>query len=206
MLAVVTIGEWRGGDAGPVVVAWAVATAIASGLAAWAFRIEAERAFGPPGSPERQRRRLTGVQLARSFGAGVLVTAAFGLLLHFVSQVDDSGPSGEGLVFFIVYFSLLYGTAFAWNVWAAIDEDADEADRVPARSVPQPVAAPPRDRRADLRRAFVVCLLLVVVGGLAAIEGFADGDAARAGIGLGLAAGSGALLVWVATQEDGPGH
>jgi hypothetical protein len=204
VLAVVTISEWRDGDPVPVVAVWAAATAIASGLVAWAFRVEAERAFGPPGSPERRRRRLTRAPLARSFGAGALVGGAVAVVVLLLSRTDDSGPTGERLAFLVVYFSFVYGAAFAWNVWAAVDEDEAVAKvgGIPARSVPQPVAAPPRDRHADRRRGIVVCALLAVVGVLAAVEGVVDGDGVRAGLGIGLAAGSTGLLLWAAAQEE----
>lgn len=204
VLASVTIGEWRDGDPARVVAFWAAGTAIASGLVVWAFRVEAERVFGPPGSPERRRRRLTRAQLARSFGAGALLTGAFAVVLLLVSRGDDSGPSGAGWAVFVGYFSLLYGTLIAWNVWAAVDEDeaVPEVDGIPARSVPRPVAAPPRDRQADRRRAIAVCALLAVVGVLAAVEGAMHGDGGRAGAGLGLAAGSAGLLLWAARQEE----
>jgi hypothetical protein len=204
LLALVTVGEWRDGDPVRVVAALAAATAIASGLAARAFRVEAERAFGPPGSPERRRRRLSRAQLTRSFGAGALAGGAAGVLVHLVSQVDDSGPSGDRMAVLVVYFGLLYGAVFAWNVWAAVDEDeaAPDLDGVPARSVPRPVAAPPRDRQADRRRAIVVCALLAVVGVLVAVEGVMDGDGVRTGLGIGLAAGTGGLLLWAASQEE----
>jgi hypothetical protein len=198
-----TMGAWRDGDPVWVVALWAAATAIAGGLGVWAFRVEAERAFGPPGSPERRRRRLTRAQLARNFGAGALAGGAAGVLVVLVSSVDDSGPSGWRLAFMFVYFGVLFGAAFTWNVWAAVDEDAiPGVDGIPARSVPQPVAAPPRDRRADVRRGIVVCALLAVLGVLAAVEGVTDGDGMRTGIGIGLAAGSTGLLLWAASQEE----
>jgi hypothetical protein len=204
VLSVVTIGEWRDGDPVLVVAAWAVATAIASGLGAWAFRVEAERAFGPPGSPERRRRRLTRAQLARCFAAGVLVTGAYAVIMLLLTRLDDSGPSSEGWAFLAVYFSVAWGAVFAWSVWAAVDEDdaVPKAGGIPARSVPRPVAPPPRDRHADRRRAFVVCVLLAVVGALATVEGLMDGDGVRAGLGFGLAAGCAGVVLWIATQEE----
>jgi hypothetical protein len=204
VLATVTIGELSDGDPVWVVAVWAAATAVACGLVPWAFRVEAERAFGLPGSPERRRRRLTWAQLARSFGTGALVGCAASVLVLLVALIDGSGPSGERLVLLFVYFGLLYGAAFVWIRWAAVDEDeaVPTADGVPARSVPGPVATPPRDRRADRRRAFVVFVLLAVVGGLATVEGFMDGDGVRAGLGFGLAAGGAGLVLWIATQEE----
>jgi hypothetical protein len=103
-----------------------------------------------------------------------------------------------------VCFSVAWGAVFAWSAWAAVDEDdaVPKADGIPARSVPRPVAAPPRDRRADRRRAFVVFVLLAVVGGLATVEGFMDGDGVRAGLGFGLAAGGAGLVLWIAAQEE----
>jgi hypothetical protein len=205
VLAVVTSRAGRDGDPAPAVAAWAVATAIAIGLAVWAFRVEAERVFGPPGSPERRRRRLSPAQLVRSLGAGVLAAGAFGLILVLLSIVDDSFPSAGRLPLIVLYLAPVYGAADAWSTWAAEDDDeaGPEVEGIPARSVPRP-AAPPRDREKDLRRGFVVCVLLGLLGVLGAVEGFVNGDWQSAGVGLALAAGSAGLILWVGAREGWP--
>jgi hypothetical protein len=203
MLTVLAVHGWRVGDATLVTAAWTAAAAIAAAAAVWAFRVDAARAFGPPGSPERRRRRLTSGQLARDLGAGLLVGCALAVLLRFTR--DDPPPALAYQLVFVVLIGLLYGVLFAWQRWATVDDQDTTADTeaIPARSVPRPVADPPRDRGVDIRRGAVVCLLLAVLGVLSAVEGFVGGDGQQAGVGLGLSIGSIALLVWAASRSSG---
>lgn len=199
VFASLAFNRWWNGHAMWVVAALGAAAAVAGVLALWALSVDADRAFGPPGSPERQRRRLGGSRLARILGVAVLLGVGFVLFMRYVVEREPT-PSLARLLVAGVLAGLTYGTLFAWSTWAAVDEDREpDATAIPAP--PRP-AAPPLPREVHRRRGEVVCALLAALGLAAGVQAAWNHDWLSAGVGLALAAGSVAIAVWVVVFRD----
>ena len=203
-LALSAVVRGQNGDPMWAVGAWAVAAVAAGAVAVWALRRDAQRAFGPPGSPERVRRRLGGPQLVRNLGGGTLLGVGFVVVMRYVVDRDEPAPALADILLRAALLGLAYGALFAWQAWARVDDEAAaDAERIPARGVRWPAAAvPPRDPRVDRRRGVVVCALLAALGLAAAVDGVVARDWERTGFGFAMATGSLALTVLLVSPRD----
>ena len=168
----------------------AAALAVAAGLATVAFRVEASRAFGPPGSPERRARRLAPGVVVRRTAAGFAGAALFAIVLG----ATDDGTWREAVAMGVVFGAAL-AASLNWRAWRRPDEDPIPAPR------PKP-EVPPHDRRVDLRRGEVVGVVFAVLGIVGAPSGLADGDAGMALVGLALVVGGGWFAYWCSSRPE----
>jgi len=166
---------------------------VAAGLAAWAFRVEAARAFGPPGSPERLRRRLSRATVVRTVGIGLGVGALFTVVI--TASGEDASARRVALVG--VAMGVLYGGMIPWSRWRRLKEDPPRRLALPGRPAP-----PPRARGQDLRWGRAVGIGFALLGAALVVSAASEGEADDVGIGAVTAVAGGGFALWCQSRPE----